>query len=264
MVSPAQQSTNLNIGVAQLGSIVQPVGATQHAQSTKTLGQDTSLPHAFNTRTLHDTDAWNIDTCASCHLNNSVYSLSENFNTCMYPSILVGDGLSIRITKTGHSILLTPFKSLHLKNVLITPRIVKNLISVCQFVCYNNGIIEFDAFGFSLKDFLTRQVLLRCDSTGDLYLVTTPSPIPHVFLISQHTWHQCLGYPGREVLCHLVSNHFISCNKEKPPVLCHACLLGKHVRLPFVSSNTVFTSCFDIIHSDVWTSPIPSLLGFKY
>ncbi|GKA99223.1 ribonuclease H-like domain-containing protein [Tanacetum coccineum] len=51
---------------------------------------------------------------------------------------------------------------------------------------------------------------------------------------------------------------------EKPPVLCHACQLGKNVRLPFVSSDTVVTSCFDIIHSDVWTSPIPSLSGFKY
>ncbi|GJT78628.1 ribonuclease H-like domain-containing protein [Tanacetum coccineum] len=36
--------------------------------------------------------------------------------------------------------------------------------------------------------------------------------------------------------------------------------LGKHMRLLFVSSSTVISSCFDIIHLDVWTSPIPSLL----
>ncbi|GJT76206.1 ribonuclease H-like domain-containing protein [Tanacetum coccineum] len=111
---------------------------------------------------------------------------------------------------------------------------------------------------------MTRRVLLQCDSTMDLYPVMAPSSIPHVFLVSQHTWHRRLRHLGREVLCHLVSNNFISCNKEKPPVLCHACQLGKHVRLPFVSSNAIITSCFDIIHSDVWTSPIPSLLGFKY
>ncbi|GKA37805.1 ribonuclease H-like domain-containing protein [Tanacetum coccineum] len=91
-----------------------------------------------------------------------------------------------------------------------------------------------------------------------------PSPIPHAFLVSQHMWHQRLGHPGSEVLRPLVSSNFISCTKEKPPVLCHACQLGKHARLPFVSSNTVVTFCFDIIHSDVWTSPIPSLSGFKY
>ncbi|GJX19046.1 ribonuclease H-like domain-containing protein, partial [Tanacetum coccineum] len=111
---------------------------------------------------------------------------------------------------------------------------------------------------------MTRRVLLRCDSTGDLYPVTAPSLIPHVFLVSQHTWHKRLGHPGSDMLRRLVSNNFISCNKEKPLVLCHACQLGKHVRLPFVSLDTVVTSCFDIINSDVWTSPISSLSRDNY
>ncbi|GJW41847.1 ribonuclease H-like domain-containing protein [Tanacetum coccineum] len=132
-----------------------------------------------------------------------------------------------------------------------------------SFVLDNNCTIEFDAFGFSVKDFMTRRVHLMRQH-GGLLTLSRSTPIPHVFLISQHTWHQRLGHPGREVLRHLVSNNFISYNKEKPPVLCHACQLGKHVRLPFVSSNTVVTSRFDLIHSDVWTLPIPSLSGFKY
>nr|GEY66988.1 ribonuclease H-like domain-containing protein [Tanacetum cinerariifolium] len=111
---------------------------------------------------------------------------------------------------------------------------------------------------------MTRRVLLRCDSTEDLYPVTAASPIPHAFLVSQHTWHQRFGHPGSDVLRRLVSNNVISCNKEKPPVLCHACQLSKHVRLLFVNSNTIVSSYFGIVHSDVWTSPIPSLLGFQY
>nr|GEZ53950.1 ribonuclease H-like domain-containing protein [Tanacetum cinerariifolium] len=103
---------------------------------------------------------------------------------------------------------------------------------------------------FSVKDFTTRLVLLQYDSTGDLYPVTSPSPIPQAYLASQHTWHQRLGHSGSEVLCRLISFSFISDNKEKPPVLCHACQLGKHVRLPFVKFETVISSCFDIIHSD--------------
>ena len=47
-------------------------------------------------------------------------------------------------------------------------------------------------------------------------------------------------------------------------MLCHACQLGKHVKLPFVSSSTLVQSSFDIVHSDLWTSPIPSLSGFRY
>ncbi|GJS47880.1 ribonuclease H-like domain-containing protein [Tanacetum coccineum] len=116
--------------------------------------------------------------------------------TGLYPSIFVSDGHSIPVTNTGHSILPTLTQPLHLNNVLITPHIVKNLIYVHQFVRENNCTIEFDSFGFSVKDFMTRRVLLRCDSTGDLYPVTAPSPIPHVFLVIQHTWHQRLGHLG--------------------------------------------------------------------
>ncbi|GJS86381.1 ribonuclease H-like domain-containing protein [Tanacetum coccineum] len=133
---------------------------------------------------------------ASSYLNSSVTSLNTVFNTCIYPSISVGNGHSIPVTNTGHSILPTATKSLHLNNVLITPHIVKNLIYVRQFFRENNCTIEFDAFGFSVKDFLTRRVLLPCDSNGDLYPVTAPSHIPHAFLVSQHTWHQRLGYQG--------------------------------------------------------------------
>nr|GEX09825.1 hypothetical protein [Tanacetum cinerariifolium] len=54
--------------------------------------------------------------------------------------------------------------------------------------------IEFDAFGFSVKDFLTCHILLRCDSSGDLYPFTSPSPTPHALLsVSPSTWHQRLS-----------------------------------------------------------------------
>nr|GEX79965.1 ribonuclease H-like domain-containing protein [Tanacetum cinerariifolium] len=121
----------------------------------------------------------------------------------------------------------------------------------------NNCTVEFDAFGFSVNDFLTHHILLNCDSSGDLYPVTQPSLIPHALLsVSLYTWHKRLGHPGKEVLCSLVSRQFISCNKEKSPHVCHACQLGKHVRFPFSSSDSVVTRCFEIVHSDSWTSSI--------
>ncbi|GJR07101.1 ribonuclease H-like domain-containing protein [Tanacetum coccineum] len=188
-------------------------------ESTLLSGQATTIPHAFHTETLQDPagGAWNMYTGASSHLNASSTCLSDVFNTCLYPSISVGDGHSIPVTNTCHSILPTSHGSLHLRNVLITPSIVKNIIYLRQFVRDNNCTIEFDAFGFSVKDFATRRVLLRCDSTRDLYLVTSPSPIPHAYL--------------------------------KPPVLCHACQLGKHVRLPFVSSEIVFVMFRQYVHT---------------
>ncbi|GKC52947.1 ribonuclease H-like domain-containing protein, partial [Tanacetum coccineum] len=84
-------------------------------------------------------------------------------------------------------------------------------------------------------------------------------PTPHALLsVSPSTWHQRLGHPGEDVLRSLKSRQYISYNKEKSSHLCHACQLGKHVRLPFTSSDSIVTRSFEIVHSDIWTSPIAS------
>ncbi|GKA34065.1 retrotransposon protein, putative, unclassified [Tanacetum coccineum] len=198
---------------------------------------------------------WNMDMGAFSHLN----SHSSNLSTCLYPSVRVGDGKTIPVTNTGHSILPTLSRHLYLHNVLVTPNIIKNLISVPQFTRDNKCTVEFDEFGFSVKDFLTRHILLRCDSSGDLYPITKPSHIPSALLsVSPNMWHQRLGHPSAKVLRSLISRNVISCNKEKSSHICHACQLGKHVKLPFVSSDTRVSSCFDIIHSDIWTYPVPT------
>ncbi|GJS03661.1 ribonuclease H-like domain-containing protein [Tanacetum coccineum] len=215
------------------------------------------LPGAFSAMANRD-PTWNMDTGASSHLNSHTSNLNTVYNKFLYPSICVGDGKSIPVTNTGHSILHTLNHPLHLHNVLVTTNIIKNLRD-------NNCTVEFDAFGFSVKDFLTRHILLRCDSSGDLYPVTSPSPTPHALLyVSFSTWHQRLGHPGEEVLRSLVSRQFISCNKDKSPHVCHACQLGKDVRLLFSSFNSIVSRSFEIVHSYIWTSPIVSSVGFKY
>nr|GEU93790.1 ribonuclease H-like domain-containing protein [Tanacetum cinerariifolium] len=91
----------------------------------------------------------------------------------------------------------------------------------------NNCTIEFDAFGFSVKDFLTRRILLQCDSSGDLYLVTKASTLPTALVsTSSSTWHQCRGHPEDEVLHSLDSRHFISCNKFLHIYAMHANLVN--------------------------------------
>ncbi|GKE56881.1 ribonuclease H-like domain-containing protein, partial [Tanacetum coccineum] len=189
------------------------------------VSQPTSLPSAFSTMTLQD-PTWNMDTGATSHLNSNAYNLSTLFNTRLYPSIHVGDGNSIPVTNTGHSITPSIHRPLHLNNVLVTPNIIKNLISVRQFTRDNNCTIEFDAFSFFVKDFLTCYILLRCDSSGDLYPVTKPSTLPATFVsTSSTTWQQRLGHHGDKVLRSLSSRQFISCNKAKCTHVCHACQL---------------------------------------
>jgi hypothetical protein len=41
-------------------------------------------------------------------------------------------------------------------------------------------------------------------------------------------------------------------------------LFNRHVRLPFPSSSTQAVQPFDLVHCDLWTSPILSVSGYKY
>nr|GEV40813.1 NBS-containing resistance-like protein [Tanacetum cinerariifolium] len=78
------------------------------------------------------------------------------------------------------------------------------------------------------SDYQTRRLLLRCDSTGDLYPVTQQLYTTITFsllALIPTTWHRRLGHPIEDVLRRLESSRFISCNKTKLSVLCHACQL---------------------------------------
>src|SRR4051794_2256166 len=81
--------------------------------------------------------------------------------------VIVGNGASLPITHVGHSSVSTSSIPLHLRNVLVTPQLIKNLASIRCLTRDNPITIEVDAFGFSIKDLHTQAVILRCHSTGD-------------------------------------------------------------------------------------------------
>nr|GEZ07478.1 ribonuclease H-like domain-containing protein [Tanacetum cinerariifolium] len=196
----------------------------------------------------------NMDTGATSHLADNTSILTSFSNLSIYPSVFIGNGHSIPVTHTGHSLLHISSKPRHLNHILVTPHIIKNTISVRQFTRDNDVSVEFDAYGFLVKDYHTGQILLRCDSTGDLYPVTQqPSSQTPVVLLSfsSTTWHRRLGHPGDDVLSRLESRNLISCHKPKLPALCYACQLGKHAKLSFYNSKSSVDSEFEIIHSDI-------------
>lgn len=187
-------------------------------------------------------------------------------------TVTVGNGSSVPVTRVGR----TSLHSFKLDNVLVVPSIVTNLLSVRRFTRDNFVSIKFDPFGFSIKDLWTGTVRLRFNSSGDLYTIPPavatrfhPNVVPtspRALLAtapSVDLWHRRLGHPGRDVLQHLQKRSFISYNKNSTHS-CHACQLGKHVRLPFGCSRTITTAPFQILHCDLWTSPLLSNSGFRY
>lgn len=83
-----------------------------------------------------------------------VYSSLLDKSNYLSSLVLVGDEPLIPVTNQGHATVLlsNPYCTLTLKNILITPQIIKNLIFVCRFTCDYMVSIEFDLFGFSMKD----------------------------------------------------------------------------------------------------------------
>ena len=144
---PVQQSP-----IQYYGAPIQYYGAP--ALSPTPVYYAPTLPHAFHTMTPQNPN-WNMDTGASSHLADNTRILTSFSNSSIYPSVFVGNGHSVPVTHTGHSSLHTSSKPLHLNHILVTPHIIKNLISVRQFTRDNDVSVEFDAYGFSVKDYQT-------------------------------------------------------------------------------------------------------------
>lgn len=147
--------------------------------------------------------------------------------------------------------------------MLVSPQLIKNLISIRQFTTDNNCSVEFDPAGCSVKDLLSKRLIVRCNSSGPLYPLYLPPAHSLVAASSASLWHRRLGHPGREALVKL-SPVLLACSTDDGSSLCHVCQLGRLVHLPFSVSSSRATNKFDLIHCDLWTSPVVSVSGYKY
>ncbi|KAI3760479.1 hypothetical protein L1987_50874 [Smallanthus sonchifolius] len=231
-----------------------PLEPTQLANAVQALSMDSG------------NDQWHFDTGASSHVTYDPGKLNTFSSYSPISSIFVGNGNRIPVLGSGSTSIPSSSKPLHLKSVLYNPNFIKNLISVRKFNIDNWTSIEFDPFGFSVKDFKNGMILSRHNSTSDLYPLTPNASATACLTSTQDSpfWHDRLGHPGQPVMEFLSSKHFISLNKIKFPFVCQSCQLSKHKRLPFSDSTTRTLLPFAMLHCDLWTSPILSHAGYKY
>jgi hypothetical protein len=240
------------------------------------VGWDMAALAAFQTPTLTPPmgPKWITDTGATYHTtpNPGILTSVRPPSSSLPSSIMVANGSCLPVTSVGAT---GPPDTFHIPVVLVAPSLVHNLLSIHRFTANNSCSVEFDSSGLTVKDSATRRPLLRCDSTGPLYTLRLPhatsssssSPATAAVFaatMSSTTWHRRLGHPGRDALMHLTRSTTIPCTRSHDEHLCHACQLGRHVCLPFSSSSSHATHAFDLVHCDLWTSPITSMSGYKY
>ncbi|XP_021724340.1 uncharacterized protein LOC110691714 [Chenopodium quinoa] len=160
----------------------------------------TDIEGALHTMTLQQPDpSWYMDTGATSHMTSTNGNLSSYFNLSNHHNnIVVGSGHTIPIRGCGSTTLPSPNPPLSLSKVLHAPKLIKNLISVRKFITDNCVYVEFVPYGFSVKDYRTEMPIMRCDSQGDLYPLTTTlsSTSPSTFTtLASSIWHDRLGHP---------------------------------------------------------------------
>lgn len=123
-----------------------------------------ALITALNQMSLHPPTTpggdWIFDSGASSHMGFGSGISFTPTNPSSPSSIDVGNGALLPITGVGSTSFPTPSRPLSLLEILISPSLIKKLISVRVFTRDNSVSVEFDPHGFSIKDLATRTVLL--------------------------------------------------------------------------------------------------------
>ena len=104
---------------------------------------------------------WYMDTGATAHMSAHPGNLASFTPVLTDRRIIVGDGSTLPITHIGHASFPSTSRPLSLSNILVSPDLIKNLVSVKRFTRENPVTVEFDDIGFCVKDARTKMVLHR-------------------------------------------------------------------------------------------------------
>jgi transposase InsO family protein len=228
------------------------------------------------TNSTFEEKPWFADSGANAHITRDLENLSIQPQPFQGPeSVAVGNGASLTIEHTGSTIFHSPSIPFYLKHVLHCPTATANLLSIQKFCQDNNCYFVLTSSHYFVKDLRTHALLLEGKSENGLYplkLQRTSSknaPVFSVFLgikASTLMWHSRLGHPSFSTVNNVIKAHSLpllnnDINKEH---FCDFCQLGKSKQLPFTASTRSTTSVLDLIHTDLWTSLVPSISGCKY
>jgi transposase InsO family protein len=217
---------------------------------------------------------WYADSGANHHLTPALENLNIHEPYTGSDTIAVGNGSGLQITNTGSFTFNTPTAQLHMPRVFHCPQALANLLSINQFCKDNHCFFILTDSHYFIKDKLTGLTLLEGKSEGGLYPINTSKVVlPKTRLLSAllgvktsvSVWHSRFGHPFSPIVHAILKKHHLPftgsfSNKE----VCESCQLAKSKQLPFPSSPRVSTAPLQLIHTDVWCSPVVSLSGFRY
>ena len=209
--------------------------------------------------TSNDSKPLIVDSGASHHMISDL-GLLENLEPVL-GNVVIAIGIKVPI-KGIEKLKLFDKES----KAFYMPSFTSNLLSVKRATIDLNALAIFGPNEFHFQDIETHRVLGKGTTRNDLYVLEGLSSQDTLnslvassdSSVSSDFWHARLGHPHSRALRLLLPS--IQFQND----LCEACILGKHCKTVFQKSMHTYEHCFDLVHSDVWTSPHSSRDNYKY
>lgn len=112
---------------------------------------------------------WYVDSGSTNHITAELDKMTVREKYGGREQVHAANGIGMSIKNIGHSILHSPIRDLHLKNILHVPSSHKSLASVHQLTRDNNAYIEFHPNFFLIKEQATKKILHQGRCEGGLY-----------------------------------------------------------------------------------------------
>ena len=171
----------------------------EEQENTKTAGTATTS-YGYDSN-------WYVDSGASEHVTSDLEKLTVRDKYSGRDQVHTANGAGMKISNIGHTILHTPKRKLHLKNILHVPSASKNLVSVNKLAIDNNAFPEFHPNFFLIKDKEMKTTLHQGRCRGGLYpqepqLSRRPAhkQAYGVNKPSTSKWHSRLGHPALPIV----------------------------------------------------------------
>lgn len=139
-------------------------------------------------------------------------------------------------------------------NGLYIPNFNCNLLSVSTLTKEYNCTITFMADSCIIQDLPSRTLIGKGMNRDGLYLL---EPIQDRGIamkvgksVDANLWHSRIKHTLDTKIIGIESIHDVDNSQNKIP--CDSCIRAKHTRLAFPLSSIKSSSCFDLMHCDIW------------
>lgn len=260
-------------------------GGQMQAHQTNFGAHNVSCPQSYMmSPEVFTNPSWFVDLGATNHCTPDLENLQFKTGYNGKEQVHVGNGAGLSINSIGKTHFNPNAHAFFLNDILHTPLITKNLLSVFSFTKDNNCYFEFFPNFCYVKDQVTKKILLHGSLKNGLYAFHLPLKssnsnnsvikdsssqlsVFHANLsqvsdfekcnVLSHTvdnkdlnlWHKRLGHPSLSTVNSIINKCNIPYTASFLP--CEACPLGKSHVLPFSTSLTICTIPLQLVQADV-------------